>query len=189
MVAVGLGNPGEEYACTRHNVGAEAVELLAQRLGVSLRRERGTSARLAESVVGEHRLMLAVPETYMNESGLAVSSLVRRAGVASDLDRLVVVHDELDLPVGVVRVKRGGGTAGHNGLRSVQAHLHSLDFCRVRIGIGKPPGRMAGADYVLRRPGRDERDALDVALELAADAVELVLSKGAEAAMNVVNGR
>jgi len=124
----------------------------------------------------------------MNESGLAARALVRRCSL-EDLARLVVVHDELDLPVGTVRVKAGGGTAGHNGLRSLQSHLHSLDFVRVRIGVGKPPGRMAGADYVLRRPGRDEREALDVALAEAADAVELVLGLGTDGAMNAVNGR
>lgn len=124
----------------------------------------------------------------MNESGAAAQALVRRASI-EDLWKLVVVHDELDLPVGVVRVKKGGGTAGHNGLRSIEAHLHSLEFVRVRIGIGKPPGRMPGADYVLRRPPKGEREELDVAIEHAADAVALVLDQGPEAAMNALNGR
>lgn len=124
----------------------------------------------------------------MNDSGLAAVALAKRY-LVDDPGSIVVVHDELDLPVGTVRVKRGGGSAGHNGLRSVTSHLHSQDFVRVRIGIGRPPGQMAGADYVLRRPSRADRDALAVASELAADAVELVLSKGAEAAMNAVNGR
>jgi len=124
----------------------------------------------------------------MNESGLAVRALTRRYSIEDPL-RLVVVHDELDLPVGTVRVKRGGGTAGHNGLKSVEAHLHSLEFLRVRIGIGRPPGRMAGADYVLRRPGRSESEEIAVALELAADAVELILSGGVDAAMNASNRR
>lgn len=163
--------------------------MLAARHGASLRRERGAHARLAESTLPAGRLALAVPETYMNESGLAVRPLLRRTGLEGQLERLVVVHDELDLPVGTVRVKRGGGTAGHNGLRSLQAHLRSLDFLRVRIGIGKPPGRMAGADYVLRRPGREERELLDVAVERAADAVELILAQGVDAAMNQVNGQ
>lgn len=124
----------------------------------------------------------------MNESGLAVRPLVRRYGIG-DLGRLVVVHDELDLPVGTVRVKVGGGLAGHNGLRSIDAHLHSRDFVRVRIGIGKPPGRQAGVDHVLRRPGKAEREQLDVSIELAADAVEAVLAEGPDAAMNAINGR
>jgi PTH1 family peptidyl-tRNA hydrolase len=139
-------------------------------------------------VVGARRLALAVPDTYMNESGLAVRALTRRFSIEDSL-QLVVVHDELDLAVGTVRVKRGGGTAGHNGLKSVDAHLHTLEFVRVRIGIGRPPGRMAGADYVLRRPGRAEAEEVAVALERAADAVELVLSEGVDAAMNVCNRR
>lgn len=147
------------------------------------------SARLASVVVPAGRMLLAVPQTYMNESGLAARALVRRAGCERELGRLVVVHDELDLPIGTLRVKRGGGTAGHNGLRSLQSHLHSLEFVRVRIGIGKPPGRMPGADYVLARPGARERGELDVVEEKAADAVEIILAEGVDAAMRAVNGR
>ncbi len=131
---------------------------------------------------------MAVPSTYMNESGMAVRALLRRFG-GDEPARLVVVHDELDLPAGVVRVKDGGGLAGHNGLRSIEAHLHSRQFLRVRIGIGKPPGRQQGIDHVLRRPARAEREAIDVAIETAADAVETILADGAEAAMNNFNGR
>ncbi len=123
----------------------------------------------------------------MNESGAAVRPLLRRFGI-DDLSRLVVVHDELDLPPGRVKVKIGGGIAGHNGLRSIQAHLHSPDFVRVRIGIGKPPGRRSGADHVLRRPSRRDRDVLDVAVSAAADAVELIAADGVDAAMNRYNG-
>ncbi|MCU1490264.1 MAG: aminoacyl-tRNA hydrolase [Acidimicrobiaceae bacterium] len=170
-------------------MGADAVEALAARTQVTLRADRRSSARLGEAHPAGRLLLLAVPQTYMNESGLAAQALVRRAGISEELERLVVVHDELDLPVGTVRIKRGGGTAGHNGLRSLQAHLHSLDFLRVRIGIGKPPGRMAGADYVLRRPGKAEREALDVAVQQAADAIEAILAGGADAAMNELNGR
>jgi PTH1 family peptidyl-tRNA hydrolase len=133
-------------------------------------------------------LALAVPQTYMNDSGLAVRALVRRYGI-EDLRKLVVVHDELDFPVGVVKVKDGGGLAGHNGLSSIRDHLHSTDFVRVRIGIGRPPGRRMGADHVLRRPGKAEREELDVSVQIAADAVELLLEKGIAAAMNDVNGR
>lgn len=132
--------------------------------------------------------MLAQPQTYMNDSGLAVRALVRRHGI-EDLRRLVVVHDELDLPLGSVRVKVGGGLAGHNGLESVRSHLHSADFVRVRIGIGKPPGRASGADWVLKRPSKAEREQLDVSIAEAADAVEMILADGPEAAMNVVNAR
>ena len=124
----------------------------------------------------------------MNESGLAVAALVRRYGI-EDLAGLVVVHDELDLPVGKMQVKAGGGLAGHNGLRSIKAHLRSEAFTRVRIGIGKPPGgKDHGADHVLRPPGRRERKELDVTIEAAADAVECVLAEGVVAAQNRFNG-
>jgi peptidyl-tRNA hydrolase, PTH1 family len=183
---VGLGNPGAEYAHTRHNVGADAVELLATRHGERLKADRGTRASVATVRMGGKLVVLAVPLTYMNDSGLAVGALVRRHGI-SDPAQVVVVHDELDLPTGRVKLKEGGGTAGHNGLKSVHAHLHSPDYARVRIGIGKPPGRQAGADHVLRRPGKTERDSLDVAVAVAADAVEAILTEGLEAAMNRYN--
>mgnify|MGYP003338813169 FL=1 len=157
---VGLGNPGEEYAGTRHNIGADAVERLVARHHGDLRAERALRARVATISVAGQRVLAAVPTTYMNESGLAVAALVRRAGIleadgdrAGGLERLVVVHDELDLPSGRVKVKVGGGTAGNNGLKSIHAHLRAPDYLRVRIGIGKPPGRQPGADFVLRRPG------------------------------------
>ena len=122
----------------------------------------------------------------MNESGQSVAPLVRRFGI-EDLSRLVIVHDELDLPVGTIRVKVGGGLAGHNGLKSIKAHLHSDAFCRVRIGIGKPAGKKQGIDHVLRRPGRSERDELSVMVELAADAVETILKEGPTVAQNRFN--
>ncbi|MEA2827364.1 MAG: peptidyl-tRNA hydrolase, family, partial [Actinomycetota bacterium] len=130
------------------------------------------------------RLMaLAFPQTYVNLSGESVNRLVRRYGVEGDLGRLVVVHDELDLPAGRVKVKEGGGTAGHNGLESIRDHLHSGAFVRVRIGIGKPPGRQEGADYVLRKLGKAQRVEMDVAVEEAVDAVEVLFQEGAAAAM------
>lgn len=162
------------------------VSLLAGRHGGRLRRARSSRSLTSEVRVAGRLLALAVPETYVNESGMAVAALVRRHGVA-DLARLVVVHDELDLPVGRVRVKLGGGTAGHNGLKSIQAHLHGADFARVRIGIGKPPGRKEGADHVLGPPRRGERAELDVAVEEAADAVETILTEGIDAAMRRFN--
>lgn len=186
-MAVGLGNPGREYAHTRHNVGADTVALLASRHAGRLRKGR-ERALVAEVTVDGLRLALAFPQTYMNDSGLAVVPLVRRFGIA-DLARLVVVHDELDLPVGRIQVKAGGGLAGHNGLRSIKAHLHSDAFTRVRIGIGKPPGgKERGADHVLRPPGRRERTELDVSVELAADAVECILAEGVIPAQNRFNG-
>ena len=185
---VGLANPGAEYVGTRHNVGGEVVVLLSERHGAGrLRALRGQQAVGEEVRIGGHLVALAVPTTYMNESGGAVRPLVRRFGLA-DLRRLVVVHDELDLAPGRLRIKVGGGTAGHNGLKSVQAHLHSADFVRVRIGIGKPPGRQAGAEYVLRRPSKAERAELDAVVQLAADAVETLATEGVEAAMNRYNG-
>ncbi len=183
---VGLGNPGREYEGTRHNVGADAVRLLGERHGERLRAEKGLRAEVAPWRAAQGLVALAVPSTYMNDSGLAVAALVRRFGVA-DVGRLVVVHDELDLPAGRVKVKAGGGTAGHNGLRSIHAHLHDTGYVRVRIGIGKPPGRQSGADFVLRRPGVAERTLLDVAVERAADAVESIVAEGVDAAMTRFN--
>ncbi len=141
-------------------------------------------------------MLVAVPQTFMNESGRAVAPLVRRAGMDGDDESgggprlaggLIVVHDELDLPSGRIKVKSGGGTAGNNGLKSIDSHLHTNGYLRVRVGIGKPPGRQPGADYVLKRPGAAERAALEVAVEEAADAVELIVTDGIEAAMNRVN--
>jgi len=193
LLVVGLGNPGAEYEGTRHNIGAMAVELLVARHHGSLSAEKGLQARAGQIRIDDHPVLCAVPLTYMNESGQAVAPLVRRAGIAEPADgtapvsRLVVVHDELDLPSGRVKVKVGGGTAGNNGLKSIHAHLHTGDYLRVRIGIGKPPGRQPGADYVLKRPGKDEWEVLAVAAEVAADAVELIVKVGVEAAMNRVN--
>jgi len=193
LLVVGLGNPGPEYEGTRHNIGATAVELLVARHHGRLAGEKGLRARAGTIRIGDHPVLCAVPLTYMNESGLAVGPLVRRAGIEAPADgtagasRLVVVHDELDLPSGRVKVKVGGGTAGNNGLKSVHAHLHTGDYLRVRIGIGKPPGRQPGADYVLKRPGKEEREGLAVAAEVAADAIELIATVGVEAAMNLVN--
>ena len=188
LLVLGLGNPGAEYAGTRHNVGADVVELLATRHGERLRKGR-ERALVAEVRLGGRRMALAFPQTYVNDSGLAAAGLIRRFGIPADgLDRLVVVHDELDLPVGRLQVKLGGGLAGHNGLKSIKAHLHSDAFCRVRIGIGKPPGRAQGIDHVLRAPTRAERSELAVVVEEAADAVELILADGPTAAMNRFNG-
>ncbi|MEJ7585688.1 MAG: aminoacyl-tRNA hydrolase [Acidimicrobiales bacterium] len=182
---IGLGNPGPDYSGTRHNVGADTVSLLAERHGGRLRagKERAVSA---EVTVGVRRLALAFPQTFYNDSGLATAALVRRHGI-EDLHRLVVVHDELDLPTGRIQVKVGGGLAGNNGLKSIKAHLHSDDFVRIRIGVDKPPGRQQGAEHVLRRPGKAERIALDVTVEEAADAVEVLLTQGSDAAMNRFN--
>jgi PTH1 family peptidyl-tRNA hydrolase len=187
LLAVGLANPGAEYEGTRHNVGAEVVQLLADRHGGRLK--KGKERAIVDEVrVDGRRLALAVPQTYMNLSGEAVAPLVRRYGI-TDLHRLVIVHDELDLPVGRIQVKVGGGLAGNNGLKSVKAHLHTEDFVRIRIGIGKPEGRKQGADHVLKRPGKADRLELDIAVVEAADAVEVLLAEGDAAAMNRFNVR
>ena len=176
-MAVGLGNPGPSYANTRHNVGADVVALLAERYGERLRHGKEL-ALTAEVKIDGRRLALAFPQTYMNESGRSVARLVRRFNVG-DMTKLIVVHDELDLPLGTVRVKVGGGLAGHNGLRSIKAWLRSDEFLRVRIGIGKPPGgKEGGVDHVLSVPGRPERRKLAMAVTTAADAVEVVLAEG-----------
>lgn len=184
-LVIGLGNPGAEYAHTRHNVGADAVELLAERLGARLRASKDR-ARSADARIGSHRVTLAVPSTYMNESGLAVGALVRRTGVS--LERLVIVHDELDLEPGVVRLKDGGGLAGHNGLRSITAHLHSQDYLRLRIGVGKPPGgKEHGANHVLKGFAKSERPLVEEAFVRVADAVELLVTSGLQRAMTETN--
>jgi peptidyl-tRNA hydrolase, PTH1 family len=187
LLVVGLGNPGSEFFRSRHNAGADTVALLADRYGERLRKGR-EQALVAEARVDGRRVALAFPQTYMNESGRSVGLLVRRFGI-EDLERLVVVHDELDLPLGRIQVKTGGGLAGHNGLRSIRDHLHTTDFTRVRIGIGKPPGgKERGTEHVLRAPSRRDRADLDVSVEEAADAVECILAEGAVAAQNRFNG-
>ena len=190
-LVVGLGNPGPKYQGTRHNVGEEVVRLLAERHGATLKAGRDNS------LIGEARFTtdgattraaLAFPLTYMNESGRAVSSLVRRYRIESP-EQIIVVQDELDLEPGVVKLKNGGGLAGHNGLRSIAQHLKSQDFLRVRIGVGKPPNKERGAGHVLNKIPRRERDVLDVAVQIAADAVELIIADGIDAAIHDIHGR
>jgi PTH1 family peptidyl-tRNA hydrolase len=187
LLVVGLGNPGLDYEHSRHNVGADTVALLAERRGGTLKRSR-ERALVAEVRIDDQRVVLAFPQTYVNLSGESVGLLVRRHGI-TDPARVVVVHDELDLPLGRVKVKQGGGLAGHNGLRSIKAHLHTDEFLRVRIGVGKPPSKEQGADHVLRRVSKRERVELDIAVQDAADAVEAILGDGVDAAMNRYNTR
>ena len=145
------------------------------------------NAAAVDTHMGAKRVVLAFPLTYMNESGQAVRSLMKRHGI-TEPDRLIVVHDELDLPPGVVRVKVGGGLAGNNGLRSITNHLHTQDYVRVRIGIGKPPSKEHGAKHVLSKMPPAERELLDVAVQRAADVVETIVGMGADAAMQQFNG-
>jgi PTH1 family peptidyl-tRNA hydrolase len=184
---VGLGNPGKEFARTRHNVGEEVVAELARRRDDTLKAGRD-NALSAESRIGDERCVFAFPLTYVNESGRAVRAMARRYGV-DDAEHIVIVHDELDLPPATVRVKAGGGLAGHNGLRSVARHLGTQDFLRVRIGVGKPPSKERGADHVLSRLPKRQRELFDVAVQEAADAVEVIVLDGVAAAMNTYNTR
>lgn len=185
-LVVGLGNPGKEYAHSRHNVGADAVELVASRVSASLKAGRDR-ALVAEVTIAGKRCVLAFPTTYMNLSGESVSALVRRYGF-DEPGQIVVIHDELDLPPGALKVKSGGGLAGHNGLRSITQHLKTQDYVRIRIGVGKPGSKEQGADHVLKRVPKAEREVLDVTIERAADAVESIVTEGVDAAMRRFNG-
>lgn len=185
---VGLGNPGVKYVGSRHNAGADAVFLLADRHGGQLRLAKRERALSDEVTVAGQRVALAFPQTYMNDSGMSVGPLVRRHGIERP-EQVIVVHDELDLPVGRIRVKQGGGLAGHNGLRSIEGSLKSAGFLRVRIGIGKPSSKAHGIDHVLRSPPKRERDELGVSIAEAADAVEAIIADGVDAAMNRFNQR
>ncbi|MGZ4141735.1 MAG: aminoacyl-tRNA hydrolase [Actinomycetota bacterium] len=179
-LVVGLGNPGPEYARTRHNLGFRVVETLAARLGARLKPAKGIRALVAETRDGDHRIVLAQPTTFMNASGEAVRALARYFKV--DPTDVVIVHDELDPPVAQVKVKRGGGDAGHNGLKDITKALGTPDYARVRIGIGKPPGRKQGVDHVLAGFTKKEEALVDVAIEQAADAAITVVVAGVEAA-------
>lgn len=189
-LVVGLGNPGKQYARTRHNVGEEVAALLASRHGGSLKTSRD-HALVDDVRIGSKRVVLAFPTTFMNESGKAVRALSRRYGFNRGpiAERLIVVHDELDLPPGTVRVKVGGGLGGHNGLRSITADLGTQDYIRVRIGVGKPVNKEQGANHVLSKVPAAERQTLDVGVQIAADAVERIVADGAPAAMNAFNGQ
>lgn len=183
-VIVGLGNPGPAYARTRHNVGAELVERLASESRADLKRTRH-QARQAEADVDGEPVVLAVPTTYVNTSGRPVARVVRKQGIRPE--QLVVVHDELDLPPGVARLKAGGGTAGHNGLRSIEASLRSRDFLRLRIGVGKPPSAEEGADHVLSRLTPEERSLIDGTIERGIEALRVLVTRDLDAAMNILH--
>jgi PTH1 family peptidyl-tRNA hydrolase len=186
VLVVGLGNPGEEYARSRHNLGAEVVAELAARHGGRLKLAKKERALTTEVTIGGRRVALAFPQTFMNDSGQSVQLLRRRYDIEDPAD-IVVVHDELDLPVGRMKLKEGGGLAGHNGLRSLKQHLHTDAFVRVRIGVGKPPSKDRGADHVLRRVSKAERTELDIKIQEGADAVEAIVTEGIAAAMTRFN--
>jgi len=187
-LVVGLGNPGPDYAANRHNVGQMVLDILADRISATFKSHKA-NASVAEGRIGfgGPKVILAKPGTYMNNSGGPVAGLMKFYDV--DVQHVIVVHDELDIDAGAVRVKQAGGHAGHNGLRDIIAAADSNDFVRVRVGIGRPPGRMDAADFVLKNFSGDERKELPLLLALSADAVEEIVTKGALEAMNTVNAK
>lgn len=183
-LVVGLGNPGPRYAATRHNAGFFVVDLLAERLGGRFKAHRG-NADVLETRLAGLPVVLAKPRSFMNESGGPVVAVSRFYKIP--VEQITVVHDELDLPFGTLRLKRGGGEGGHNGVRSVASALDSKEFARVRFGVGRPPGRQDPADYVLREFSSAERKELAFLVDRAADAVEAILADGLPAAQNEYN--
>jgi PTH1 family peptidyl-tRNA hydrolase len=186
LVILGLANPGSEYEGSRHNVGGDAVRLVAERRGVRLVLESRQRAMTATVATERGPVTLAVPTTFMNESGAVLPPLLKRTSL-EDLSHLVVAHDELDLEPGRLQIKFGGGLAGHNGLRSIAKTLGTNDFSRLRIGIGKPPSKEQGADYVLQRPTGARKVAMAEYVTAAADAVETLLDYEFEDAQQRVN--
>jgi PTH1 family peptidyl-tRNA hydrolase len=186
LVIVGLANPGDEYAGSRHNVGGDAVRLVVERRHEKLsleRRQRAASVTIPGAL---GPVTLAVPTTFMNESGAALPALLRRTSL-DDLEHLVIVHDELDLEPGRLQLKFGGGLAGHNGLRSIAQTLGTNDFARLRIGIGKPLRKEQGADYVLSRPSGTRKKTMSEDVAAAADVIEAMIDLGFDEARQRVN--
>lgn len=187
FLIVGLGNPGAEFEGTRHNIGADCVTAFAEHHGSSMSKGK-ERALVAGVMVGDLRVAVAVPQTFMNNSGESVRLLARRFGIETG-DQLVIVHDELDLDMGRLKLKQGGGMAGHNGLKSVTQHVGTTDFARLRIGVGKPPPSMAGRDWVLRRPSKSDQKVLSAAVDDGVAALSMLVSDGIDSAMATVNRR
>jgi PTH1 family peptidyl-tRNA hydrolase len=185
-LVVGLGNPGSEYERDRHNIGYRVADVLADRLGVTFRKGK-TNALVADAHDRGLWIVLAKPTTYMNLSGDAVAPLARYFKVPPE--RIIVVHDEIDLPFGELRLKAGGGTAGHNGLSSLVSSLGTKDFIRVRCGVGRPPGQKRAAAYVLKPFGKKEEPIVAVMVEEAADAVLAIAGEGFAPVQNRINTR
>ncbi|MCW2514417.1 MAG: pth [Mycobacterium sp.] len=185
LLVVGLGNPGPNYAKTRHNIGFMVADILAARMGSKFKVHKRSGAEVTTGRLGGRSVVLAKPRVYMNESGRQVAPLANFYSVAPG--DVIIVHDELDIDFGRIRLKLGGGEGGHNGLRSVAASLGTKDFQRVRIGIGRPPGRKDPATYVLENFGAAERDEVPTICEQAADATELLVELGLEPAQNTVH--
>ncbi len=186
LLVVGLGNPGPNYAKTRHNVGFMVADILAGRLGDTFKVHKKSGAEVATGRLAGRSVVLAKPRVYMNESGRQVGPLAKFYSVVPA--DVVVIHDELDIDFGRIRLKRGGGEGGHNGLRSVASALGTKDFQRVRVGISRPPGRQDPAAYVLQPFSSTERADLPTICEQAADAAELLIAQGLEPAQNIVHG-
>lgn len=177
-LVAGLGNPGDRYTRTRHNVGRLVAEDLAHEAGERFRKARFLPVEVAEIRVGDERVLLARSTRFMNESGSSYASLAKKHGI--EPSRLIAVHDELDIPAGTIRVKLGGGNSGHNGLRSLDQALRSPEYLRVRVGIGRPPGRQDPADFVLQPIGKREEADLAILGSHAADAVRALIADGLE---------
>jgi PTH1 family peptidyl-tRNA hydrolase len=188
-LVVGLGNPGTKYAHTRHNIGYRVIDILLHRHTERFIGVPGVPARVARTGVAGHGVLIVRPTTFMNESGLAVAPLA--ASYAIPADHVIVVHDELDLPAGTVRVKLGGNENGHNGLKSVTGELGTRDYVRVRVGIGRPAAGRSVVEHVLEplQKGSLDLDALHDAVRTAADAVEIIADRGVPAAQNEIHGR
>jgi PTH1 family peptidyl-tRNA hydrolase len=186
IILAGLGNPGPRYAGNRHNIGFMVADVLADRLGATFKVHKRSGAEIVTSTLGLRPVVLAKPRTYMNESGRHVGPLAKFYSV-SPAD-VIVIHDELDIDFGRIRLKLGGGEGGHNGLRSVVNALGTKDFHRVRIGIGRPPGRKDAAAFVLESFSAAERAEVPTMCEQAADATELLIESGLESAQNLVHG-
>jgi PTH1 family peptidyl-tRNA hydrolase len=182
---VGLGNPGGRYENTRHNIGFVTVDLLADRLGVKIRKLRH-KALVGETRIGTEKVLLVKPQTYMNLSGESVSSLIRYFGLP--LENLVVVYDDIDIPLGTIRIRKGGSSGTHNGMKSVIYHTEDDGFPRVRIGVGSERGEVPLVDFVTSGFDKSELDTIRAAVIRAADAVEELVANGIDAAMRKYNG-
>ena len=185
-LVAGLGNPGPRYEATRHNAGFMVVDHLAEDLRASYWKDLG-GAKVAEVRLGDAEVILAMPQTFMNRSGSSVALLAERYDVP--VDHIIVVHDDIDLPPASVRAKRGGGHGGHNGLRSLHAKLGSGDYLRVRVGVGRPPGRQDPADFVLEPVGPQAAEDLGDAVLLGVKAVVHIIEHDIDAAMREFNVR
>ncbi len=186
-IVAGLGNPGPKYELTRHNVGFLVADVLADRGAARWSVHKASKADVVETRHGGEKLIVMKPRSYMNLSGQSVGALAKYLSVPPE--QVIAIHDDLDLDLGTIRLKLGGGEGGHNGLRSLTQHLGTRDYLRVRIGVGRPPGRMDAAAYVLKPFAKAERDLLGVVVEEAADAVEALVDLGLEAAQNQVHAR